>query len=53
MDFNTFRVASSLQYEDLEAIQSLHSMKRYFFLLKYRFKGWKFLVSTDTVACVG
>jgi hypothetical protein len=53
MDFNTLRVASLLQNEDLEAIQSLHRMKRYFFGLKYRFKGSKSSVSTDTVACVG
>jgi hypothetical protein len=31
MDFNTLRVASSLQNEDLEALQSLHRIKRYFF----------------------
>jgi hypothetical protein len=28
MDFNTLRVASSFQNEDLEAIQSLHRIKR-------------------------
>jgi hypothetical protein len=31
MDFNTLRVTSSLQNEDLEAIQLLHRIKRYFF----------------------